>query len=112
PVLGILLQHGLLGLGAGEVLGLLGLGARAADAGVGVGGVGVERGLLDQVRLVVGDVLLVDRAVGVGLRDLGGLALRLDLRGAERLDVADLVRYALDLERVEDQTLLGELLGD
>ncbi len=64
-VLGLLLQHGLLGLGAGELLGLLRLGTCAADAGVGVGGVRVERGLLDEVRLLVGDVLLVDRAVGV-----------------------------------------------
>src|SRR5690606_22276294 len=37
PVLGLLLQNGLLGLGAGEVLGLLGLGARPTDTGVGVG---------------------------------------------------------------------------
>src|SRR5690606_8889691 len=85
-VLGLLLQHGLLGLGAGEALGLLGLGARTADTGVGVGGVGVERGLLDEVRLLVGDVLLGDRAVRVRLRDLGCLTLRLDLGRAEGLD--------------------------
>ncbi len=94
------------------MLGLLGFGTRPADAGVGVRGVRVERRLLDQVGFLVGDVLLIDRAVGVGLRDLSGLALRLDLGRAERLDVADGVGDALDLERVEDEALLGELLRD
>ena len=94
------------------MLSLFGLGAGATDTGIRIGGIGVQRRLLDQVRFLVRDVLLIDRAVGVGLRNLGGLAFGLDLGCAERLDVAHRVSDSLDLERVEDEALLGELLRD
>src|SRR5699024_881902 len=115
-VLGLLQEHFLAGLLTGEGLGLLGLCLGTAHLGLGVGAVGVQRLLLDEVLLLVADPLLGDRALGVGLADLGRLALRLDLRRAEGLDVADGVGDAADLEGVEDQALLAQLrdhrLGD
>src|SRR5699024_3502544 len=87
-VLGLLLEHLLAGLLPGEGLGLLGLRPGAAHLGLGVGAVGVQRLVLDEVMLLVADALLGHRTLGVGLADLGRLALRLDLSGATVLGVA------------------------
>jgi hypothetical protein len=118
-VLGALQQHRLLTLGAGERFGLLGLGAGATDLGRRGGGVLVERGLLDEVRLVGRDLAGAHLAGGVDAGDLGLAAHALDLGRAEGVDVAVLVGDALDLERVEDESLgeqvaldaLGDLVG-
>ena len=111
-VLGALQQHRLLALGAGEGLGLIGLGAGASDLGRRGGGVLVERGLLDEVRLIGRDLPGAHRARRVDAGDLGLAAHALDLGRAERVDVAVLVGDALDLERVEDEPLCEQVALD
>src|SRR5699024_2634295 len=115
-VLGLLQEDFLAGLLTGERLGLFGLCLGAAHLGLGVRAVRVQRLLLDEVLLLVADAFLGHRTLGVGLADLGRLALRLDLRRAEGLDVAAGVGDPADLERVEEQALLAQLrdhrLGD
>src|SRR5699024_4208160 len=98
-VLGLLQEDVLAGLLPGERLGLFGLCLGAAHLGLGVRAVRVQRLLLDEVLLLVADAFLGHRTLGVGLADLGRLALRLDLRRAEGLDVADGVGDPADLER-------------
>src|SRR5699024_2162185 len=83
---GLLQEDFLAGLLTGERLGLFGLCLGAAHLGLGVRAVRVQRLLLDEVLLLVADAFLGHRTLGVGLADLGRLALRLDLRRAEGLD--------------------------